>query len=253
MGEVPPDDEKFTDYSTALILNSQLRKGIVPMDLIHLIVTAFVSLGFAALFLLLPLYRSEAGRARWSSKSASIVYFSCLGAGFIVLELVLIQVFMKLVGYPVHTYALVIFTLLIGAGSGSLTSGKLHITPSGKWTWPFVGIVVYGALLVLLYPAIFDRFLAASDPTRMAGAVLLLFPLGFFLGMPLPLGILALERQPRGAIAWAWGLNGLFTVIGGLLSVVLALALGFRATLFVALALYGVAFVSFSRLRVETR
>ena len=67
--------------------------------------------------------------------------------------------------------------------------------------------------------------------------------------MALPLGILAIEKQPQGAIAWAWGMNGLFTVLGGLSSALLALLLGFRATLLIGLAAYAVAFAVFARLR----
>jgi spermidine synthase len=249
IGEIAADKSTFTDESTALILNGQLRKGIVPMDLIHLIVTAVVSMLFGAVFILLPLYGSEVGRSPWSGKYAAMVYFSCLGAGFIVLELVFIQIFMKLVGYPVHTYALVIFTLLLGAGAGSLTSSKLGVSPEKRWAWPFLAILAYGSLFVLLYPPIFDHFLSSSDRARMIVSSLLILPLGFFLGMPLPLGILAVNDRPRGAIAWAWGMNGLFTIVGGLASVVLSIALGFRVTLLVALALYGLAFYSFTHLR----
>jgi spermidine synthase len=252
IGEVEADDETFTDMSTSLVLNSQLRKGVVPMDLIHLIVTAVVSLGFAAAFILVPLYRSEVGQSQGAAKYASMVYFSCLGCGFIVLELVLIQIFMKLVGYPVHTYALVIFTLLLGAGTGSLSSAKLGISPRKRWSWPFIGILVCGGLFTLLHPRLFDYFLSSSDGARMMISSLLIFPLGFFLGMPLPLGILAIADQPRGAVAWAWGLNGLFTVIGGLASVVLGITLGFQATLIVALALYALAFLSLGKLRTFT-
>lgn len=249
IAEIDPSEATFTDVSTALVLNSQLRKGIVPMDVIHLIVTAVVSLGFAALFILVPLLKSEVGQSHGRAKYASMVYFSCLGGGFIIFELVFIQIFMKLVGYPVYTYALVIFTLLLGAGFGSLVSGKLGISPSEKWTWPFAGILSYGALFICLYPPLFEHFLSSSDPFRMLASSLVILPLGFFLGMPFPLGILAIEHQPRGAIAWAWGLNGLFTVIGGLASVVLGIAFGFRVTLVIALSLYAIAFLALSQLR----
>lgn len=250
MGRVEPDASRFTDEATAHVLNSQLRKGLVPMDLIQLIVTGAVSLLFAGLFLLLPLYRSESGRARWPSKYASMVYFSCLGAGFIMLELVFIQIFMKLVGYPVRTYALVIFTLLLGAGAGSLASGKIGISPLARWSWPFVGILAYGTAFAMTHQRIFDHFLAAPDEIRLVTAAILILPFGFFLGMPFPLGILALRGTPQGAVAWAWGLNGLFTVIGSLLSVVLAIAVGFRVTILAALLIYAVAFYAFSRLRL---
>jgi hypothetical protein len=69
--------------------------------------------------------------------------------------------------------------------------------------------------------------------------------------MPFPLGILGLEAKPRGAIAWAWGINGLFTVIGGVSSVILSLIFGFRVSLSIALSLYLVAFALFPRLSPE--
>src|SRR5262249_39513376 len=155
----------------------------------------------------------------------SMIYFSCLGAGFILIELVFIQIFMKLIGYPVYTYALVLFTLLLGAGIGSMASRSLGISPERRWAWPFVGIIAYGAAFAVVSPAIFDRFLASPDAIRMIVASALMAPLGFFLGMPFPLGILVAQRQPAGAVAWAWGLNGLFTVIGSLGSVLLGLAI----------------------------
>ena len=77
-----------------------------------------------------------------------------------------------------------------------------------------------------------------------------IFPLGFFLGMPFPLGILKLDNKPRGAIAWAWGMNGLFTVMGGLSSVLLSLFLGFRITILVSILLYIAAFALYSRLSI---
>jgi sugar phosphate permease len=84
---------------------------------------------------------------------------------------------------------------------------------------------------------------------RALVAALMIFPLGFFLGMPFPLGILAIENQPRGAIAWAWGMNGLFTVIGGLASVLLGLEIGFNLTIVVALMLYACALAVYRRMR----
>ncbi len=244
-----PSRATFVDPATADMLNSQLRKGRIPMDLIHLIVTGVVSLGFAGVFILVPLYKSDVRHAAPAARYLSMAYFSCLGAGFIIIELSFIQIFMKLVGYPVYTYALVIFTLLSGAGLGSMLSERFGISPGGRWAWPFAGILAWGTLFVWIYPAVFDHFLASSDPVRMAVAVALILPLGFLLGMPFPLGILIAERQPPGAVAWAWGLNGLFTVVGSLASVLLGMTVGFQATILVALAIYGGAFLTFAGLR----
>jgi len=243
------DPSTFVDAATAGMLNSQLRKDRVPMDVIHLIVTAVVSLFFAAVFILVPLFRSERRQMPPAAKYWSMLYFACLGTGFILIELVFIQIFMKLIGYPVYTYALVLLTLLVGAGLGSLASQPLGISPATRWSWPFIGILGYGVLFATLYSPVFDYFLASPDAVRMSVAAVLIVPLGFFLGMPFPLGILIVERHPRGAVAWAWGLNGLFTVIGSLGSVLLGMTIGFQATLLVATAIYAAAFAAMSRLR----
>ena len=77
----------------------------------------------------------------------------------------------------------------------------------------------------------------------------MIFPLAFFLGMPFPLGILAVSGQARGAVAWAWAFNGLFTVVGGLSSVLISIFYGFQNTVIVATAIYMLGFLMFSRIR----
>jgi len=243
------DPGTYVDAATAGMLNSQLRKERVPMDLIHLIVTAVVSLFFAVVFIVVPLYKSERRQTPPAAKYLSMVYFACLGCGFILIELVFIQIFMKLIGYPVYTYALVLFTLLLGAGIGSAASRFLGISPAARWSWPFWAILGYGSAFSFLYPMVFDYFLASPDAVRLGVGAALIFPLGFFLGMPFPLGILIVERHPHGAVAWAWGLNGLFTVIGSLASVLLGMTIGFQATMLVANAIYAAAFLAVAGLR----
>lgn len=245
---VNADPQVFLNSSTAGLLNSQLRQS-VPMDIIHLIVTGGVSIFFAALFILLPLWFSDLGKTNWPMKKNAIVYFSCLGAGFIILELIFIHIFMKLIGYPLYTYSTVIFTLLLAAGIGSLSSSHLNVTVTHRWIWPFAGIGIMGGLILFIHPFVFDIFMASQIWVRILVTSGLLFPIGFFLGMPFPLGILAIEGMPQGAVAWAWGLNGLFTVVGGLLSVLLSIYFGFQVTCMIALTIYLLAFAMFRRLR----
>jgi hypothetical protein len=60
---------------------------------------------------------------------------------------------------------------------------------------------------------------------------------------------LAISNRPAGAIAWAWGMNGLFTVAGGLLSVIISIYMGFNFAIGVALGLYLLAFAIFRTMR----
>ena len=242
--------ELFMDYSTAARLASQYsRDHILPSDIEHLVVVSAASLLFALIFVLTPLLFSKTGRVRWPGKLASLGYFSCLGGGFIIVELVFIQIFMKLIGFPLHTYSAVVFAMLIAAALGSLCSGRMGISPQRHWLLPFAGTILSVLLFIAVYPDYFSYFLAFSLWNRVAAAVLLILPAGFFMGMCFPLGILAVSKQPEGAVAWAWGMNGLFTVIGGIASVLISIYLGFNLTLLAAALIYVLALVFFIRMR----
>ncbi|MBK6656657.1 MAG: hypothetical protein IPG43_00210 [Proteobacteria bacterium] len=246
---VTPDDSQFVSFAIAAIMNSQMRGNHIAMDTVHLQVTALVSLLFALGFVIVPLRFAPVGREGFAHRAALVVYFASLGAGFIIIELVFVQIFMKLVGVPLYTYATVIFTLLLGAGIGSLCSGLLGIDPTRRWWWPFVGALACGEALLACHEAVFQHFLAADVALRALVAALLILPLAFCLGMPFPLGILAISGRATGAVAWAWALNGLFTVIGSLASVLLALWFGFKVTILIALGIYCIAALAFSRLK----
>jgi len=243
-----PNSQLFVNVSIADFLNLTMRR-FVPMDIVHLFVTGAVSFVFIVLFVGVPLYFSKLGVIGLPQKFSFLTYFSCLGAGFIIIELVAIQVFMKLIGFPLYTYSTVIFILLVSAGLGSFCAGKWSIAFTKRCKWPFIGIGVTGILLILCSPPLFDVFLSYSLIIRVLISMVLLFPLGFFLGMPFPLGILTIAELPQGFIAWAWGMNGLFTLIGGLASVVFSVYWGFTVTLFLGLSLYLPAYFSLSLLK----
>ena len=246
--KVEPDPKNFVDPGSAEVVNLSLIRGI-PMDSIHLYVTGAASVVFILLFVLLPLRFSKVGREEGSAALPLLAYFSCLGAGFITFELVFIQKFMHLIGSPLYTYSTVIFTLLLGAGLGSVSSEKLGISPRSRWAIPFIAVLVFGVALLLIYPSATHFAMAFPLGWRVAIGAAMIFPLGFFLGMPFPLGILAIEHQPRGAIAWAWGMNGVFTVAGGLGSMIISLIRGFDFAIGIALVLYAGAMVAFVPLR----
>jgi hypothetical protein len=248
-GEIQAQPAVYLNSSTAALLNAQLTgTKKIPMDVAHWFVTGAAALFFAITCIFVPLFFAEAGRARWPGEFTSLFYFSCLGAGFITIELTLIQIFMKLVGYPLYTYSVVIFTMLLAAGLGSRAAESLGIKPRIRAWVPFAGTLLFGGLLWLVHPHLFDSFMDANMAARIAVAMAMIFPMSFFMGMALPLGILAIERKPRGAIAWAWGMNGLFTTIGGIGCGLLSIFWGFKLTLLSALFVYVLAALSFHRL-----
>jgi hypothetical protein len=251
LGRVEVSPARFMNLSMASAVNG--RMNWLAGEYFLFVVVGVVGLLCSLALVLLPLGLSSAGRISWPGKFTSMAYFACLGAGFIIIELVLIQIFMKPIGFPLYTYAVVLFTLLLFAALGSLVARYLKVRPEGRWRLPFVGIVITGFLFVLSYPVLFDLLLAVPLWGRILGSTLLIVPLALFMGMPFPLGILSLKDHPNGAVAWAWGMNALFTVIGGMTCGLLSIEVGFRSTLLVGLGLYAAAFMLVARLLSASR
>src|SRR4030095_7575530 len=59
--------------------------------------------------------------------AASIVYFACLGVGFIAIELTLLQNLTLLLGHPIFTLSILLFTILAAGGLGSALSGRIPV------------------------------------------------------------------------------------------------------------------------------
>jgi len=246
MNRVEAGNANVLDRNTEYLMNSQLHGGI-PRDWIHLIAVALVSIVFSLLFVVVPLMTTRLRHARWPRMVPDILYFCCLGLGFILIEVCFIQLFTKIIGFPTHTFTTVVFSMLIAAGIGSMLSGRLKIQQAQRWRWVFAGIVLYGTLFTLLREPIFHATLSLQLPLRILVAVLLITPLGLLLGMPFPLGISSLGERYREGVPWAWALNGFFTVVGGFLAVVLSIFWGFTIVIWIALAIYALAGVSYWR------
>lgn len=243
---VKVDPAHFMDLSMANAVNTRLNTPLGEYAIPAAV--GVIGLCFGLFLVLVPLKIAHAGRLNWSGKFASLGYFSLLGSGFITIELVLIQIFIELIGAPLYTYTTVLFAMLFSAGLGSMSAKVFGIQPGQRWWIPFVGIAVAGLSLLWIHERIFEFTLAAPMITRILTAFAMIFPLAFFMGMPFPLGILWLEKLPRGAIAWAWGINGLFTVLGGMITGLLSMIMGFKITLLIGLGIYCVAFAVYAHM-----
>jgi hypothetical protein len=163
--------------------------------------------------------------------------------GFIVIEIVLIQRFSLFLGYPVYSLAVVLFTMLLASGVGSLLSGR--------WKSSRVLARVFGLILVTvgLYgawlPWILARTLGASTPTRIAVAGLVVAPLAILMGMPFPTGLRLAGHEGRFLVPWAWAVNGGASVFGSVLAVLISMTFGFTNTLLFGAAIYAVALIVF--------
>ena len=246
------DQSVGLNAATAEVLNAQMRGGWLPMDWVHLLVAGAASVVYGVAFLLAPLGLSGAARERWDGRAAALSYFSLLGLGFITVELLFIQLFMKLIGYPLYAITTVIAVMLIGAACGSMSSQTIVGRDASRWYLAFAGILGTGVCIWASYPAAATHFMRAALGFRIFIAGSMIAPMAFFMGMPFPLGILALQSKPRAAIAWAWSLNGLCTTVGGVTTALFSLWCGFRTTMLLALGVYALAGIGFGLLRKQS-
>jgi predicted membrane-bound spermidine synthase len=205
----------------------------------------------STVFIIYPLIRMKRSGIAMKGAWRLLAYFSCLGIGFIFIEIAFIQKYILFIGYPVYAVAAIIFALLIAAGAGSFYSSRFVATPFRMLRVVVPAIVVLTLLQVLLVPFLFRAFLSVSFASRMALSILFILPIGFVMGMPFPLGLSWTSKNHPAFVPWAWGINGYATVIGSVLSVVLALNFGFHAVLLIAAAIYIVAYFALRRASPE--
>ncbi|MGB9300601.1 MAG: hypothetical protein WCD51_08400, partial [Anaerolineae bacterium] len=171
--------------------------------------------------------------------SGALVYFACLGLGFMLVEIILIQRFILVLGHPVYAISVILFSLLFFGGLGSYWSGRFGAQRKGLWLK-----IVLLALVLLLgaynlgYPALLRAFTGLSIEHRIGLTVVLLCPLGVLMGMPFPLGVSAVHRKEPRVVPWAWGVNATLSVLGSVLAAMLSIRFGFTAALVVGQLAY---------------
>ena len=210
-------------------------RPVAEVTLITLLIQVLI---VAGIFILLPLWRFSSSGLKVKNVAPFLFYFSGLGCGFIMIEIVLIQQFGLLLGEPVYTFAIVLAALLLFTGLGAYLSGRYHLQASR-----LIRIAIWLLAVLILAASFFltpllQQAIALSMTGRIILSVLLMLPLGILLGIPFPSGIRMISEKAPSLIPWAWGMNGFFTVIGSVLALMLSMMIGFQAVLWIAVCIY---------------
>ena len=207
----------------------------------------------AGLLILLPLrfFKKEDALAKpdknnsieYSMDKKFLVYFACLGIGYIILQICLIQKFTLFLGQPVITLLTVVSTMLVASGLGSLISPKIYKDKLKNLIIIFSIIAVLTLAIGILNPYIFKSLVRLDLMWRIVISALIIFPLGFFMGMPFPLGMSLILPGEKRFVSFAWGVNGFFSVIGTVSAIILAMSFGFRIVFIIAAIIYIIAMI----------
>jgi predicted membrane-bound spermidine synthase len=217
------------------ILDGRIPRGDVPV-----VAVLFIAFIMASVFFGLPMLSKEELRNSLKSERKALVYFACLGLGFIFVEVCLIQRFVLFLGHPVYSISIVLCSLLLAAGLGSLLSEKIKPVPNNII---FLLLSLAAAVLVMHFsiPWLSRVFVDHSLPVRMGIAIVFIAASGLLLGMPMPIAIRYLKQEERHVIPWGWAINGYFGVVGSALTVLVAINFGFGAVFYIAALCYAIA------------
>jgi len=197
-----------------------------------------------ALFILVPLALFKRQGMKVGGAFSYAIYFGCIGFAFIAMEMILLQKFVLFLGHPTYSFAVVLGTLLVTTGIGSLLSGRVVGKPLNGIYIGISGITIFTIIFVLFMGPLTQALFRSALTIRIVFVAVLITPLGFCMGMFFPNGIRLLGARSDDFVPWAWGINGSASVPGSLVSLFLAIQLGFSNLLLIALAVYFLAVLS---------
>lgn len=217
------------------IAHGNLRATIVLLGLI-------VSLSIVALLtIILPLWASrDVSRSpaapRVSPESAG--YFALIGAGFMLVEIGLIQRLSVFLGHPVYALGILLFSIIASTGVGSFMSAILPVT---QRRWMYALPVLTSAAIVIvqaLLPRIVGATITASMATKIGISIGTIFPLGILLGFFFPTGMRFVNSTEDAGTPWYWALNGVFGVLSSALAVFISIYFGISTNFYIGAACY---------------
>ncbi|NOY78300.1 MAG: hypothetical protein GXO76_10585 [Calditrichaeota bacterium] len=186
---------------------------------------------------------------RFPQMKIFLLLFFTMGTGFMMIEIALFQKLTLYIGQPVFTLTILLTSLLLGTGIGSLTSSLIK-----KRLATALSFAALSTFLVLLVYSIFLNhiFSAVASAPQIVAAVIL-FPLGFLLGYPFPLSIRLMKQYHlEKYVGWMWGVNGIASVTGSILAMIIGIRAGFTYALLTGAFLYtGIAAFSFILIQKE--
>ncbi len=208
-----------------------------------------ISLAATLLILLLPPLVLGTRLPRQPGVRTFLFYFLLIGAGYILIEVGLIQKFVLFLGHPTYALTVVIFSMLISSGLGSAFSRRLLRQDDSRLVKALAMVALLAAALAILTGWLLTISVGLPLPVKALMTVALLAPLGFVMGMPFPTGLKKLEDWHSPSVRWAWSLNAAASVLGSVGALVLAIYLGLVQTLIIGGMFYLAALAVVARAR----
>ncbi|HEV8412812.1 MAG TPA: hypothetical protein VGQ49_04400 [Bryobacteraceae bacterium] len=165
-------------------------------------------------------------------------YFLCLGAGYILVQVALIQKFVLLLGHPTYALTVIVFSMLVASGAGSYLSSRVVAGDDTRLVYVLGAVALLVGVLAFVSTPLVTAAAGWPLPAKLILTTLAVAPAALLMGMPFPSGLRRLEARHAPSVRWAWSLNAAASVLGSASAIFLAIYIGLRSTLLVGAALY---------------
>jgi SAM-dependent methyltransferase len=184
--------------------------------------------------------------SRYPGKAGTMLYFLCLGLGYIIVEVGMISHFVLALSNPTVSASVLITGMLVFSGIGSFFSERYLDRARSFMPRIFLAIFAILTLYAFTIDYALDWIGTLPYALRIVLCLLLLMPPAFLMGFPMPTAMTMLGRLGKDHMfLWAWGINGCFSVIGAALVPIVATSFGLPAVVLVGAIAYLVAFPAF--------
>ena len=184
--------------------------------------------------------------SRTPGKFGIIVYFACLGFGYIMTEVGLISKFVLALANPTISAAVLLSGILVFSGLGSFVSERFVGTAKSALPRILAAITVLLVAGSLFADPVLNWIGGMGYGWRLTLCIMLVAPAAFLMGFPMPIAMTTLGRLGKQSMfLWAWGINGCASVIGAALVPVLATSFGISSALQASAVAYLVAIPCF--------
>ena len=184
--------------------------------------------------------------SRYPGKAGTMLYFLCLGLGYIIVEVGMISHFVLALSNPTVSASVLITGMLVFSGIGSFFSERF--LDRARSTMPKIFLAIFAILTLYAFTIDFALDWIGTLPyaLRILLCLLLLMPPAFLMGFPMPTAMTTLGRLGKDHMfLWAWGINGCFSVIGAALVPIVATSFGLPAVVLVGAIAYLIALPAF--------
>lgn len=246
------DDRPYLFYVTKpgdfinMLLHPWETAAKIPVGLSRmpfLIDLFFVVLALVFLLMVSPLLlfrRADLAGGR-PEQLVFLALFLLLGMAYMLIEVGFLQRLFLFLGNPTLTFAVTLGVMLFFTGCGSYLSR--NIPDTRLWRWLALCAAAAVVVQIAVHSVATPVLCAAMGfplPVRILISFAFLAALATPMGMLFPTCMRLLARLKLNMVCWAWGMNGVGSVVGTVGASLVAINLGMRAVFLAGIACYAV-------------